>query len=86
MANTKLIKICLPTVEEARNRATVLALLTADYRKSSNSFMRMFMKEDFIGSKNSRVTYQYIRNFFLERNIKDETVDSYLAPAGMTET
>ena len=44
MIHTKMIKICLPTVSEARNRATVLALLTANYRNSSNSFVRMFTR------------------------------------------
>ena len=58
MVKTKMIKICLPTVEEARNRATVLALLTANYRNSSDSFVRMFTRQDFIGNKRSAESYE----------------------------
>ena len=44
---TKLIKIKLQSVKEAKNRAIALALLTADVRESSEKFIRFFTKTDF---------------------------------------
>ena len=38
----KLVKVTLSTVQEARNRAIVLALITADVRHSSDKFVRFF--------------------------------------------
>ena len=57
MLNTKLVKLKLPTVKEAKNRAIVLALLTCNYRKSSNCFVRFFTQKDFEYER-SRQTYQ----------------------------
>ena len=58
--NTKLLKLNLMTTQEARNRAIVLALLTCDYQKSSNSFVRFFTNKDFVGLRKSNLTYKLI--------------------------
>lgn len=50
-AKTKLVKIELPSIQEAKNRAIVLALLTADVRRSSDKFFRFFTHSDLVGKK-----------------------------------
>ena len=47
MQNTKFIKVALSTIEEARCRAIVLALLTCNVRKGSSSFVRFHTERDF---------------------------------------
>ena len=47
MSNTKAVKICYSTIEEAKNRAITLALLTCNVRKSASSFVRLYMASDF---------------------------------------
>ena len=42
MFYTKLIKMTFQSVSEAKNRAIVLALLTCDYRRSSDNFVRFY--------------------------------------------
>lgn len=84
MFSTKLVKITLPTVEEARNRATVLALLTANYRKSSNSFVRLFTRQDFVGLYRSAQTYQLLRTLRRDFKISDPEADFLLEPTAKT--
>ena len=66
MVNTKLVKLSLPSIEEAKNRAIVLALLTCNYRISSHSFVRFFTKSDFIGMRKAARTYSLIRQIHFE--------------------
>ena len=47
LGKLKFIKLELPTVDEAKNRATALALLTCNMWLGSNSFIRFFTGEDF---------------------------------------
>lgn len=84
MVNTKLVKLSLPSIEEAKNRAIVLALLTCNYRISSSSFVRFFTKTDFIGKRKAPYTYHLIRKMHLEQRIKDTEAHLYLAPAHVT--
>jgi len=44
MRQAKLIKISLPSLREAKNRAIALALLTANTRRRSDNFVRVFTK------------------------------------------
>ena len=64
----------------------MLALLTANYRKSSNSFVRMLTKSDFIGKNRSEMTFNLIRAFLKDFSIRDLDVKTYLAPAAMSES
>ena len=46
MGYLKFVKVELPSVEEAKNRAVCLALLTANAYKGSNSFVRFYTGKD----------------------------------------
>ena len=83
MLNTKLIKLKLPSVKEAKNRAIVLALLTCNYRKSSNSFVRFFTQKDFEQLR-SRQTYQSIRTLWFNYKLEDDDIGTYLAAQAIT--
>ena len=47
LGNLKFVKLELPTVEEAKNRAVCLALLTCNTYLGSGSFVRFFTGADF---------------------------------------
>jgi len=66
----KLIKVTLPSIREAKNRAIVLALLTLDVRRSSEKFIRLFTKNNFVGEV-SRRTYRLMRESLRLYNLED---------------
>ena len=83
MMNTKLVKICLPSVEEARNRAVVMALLTCNMRMSSNSFVRLYTKRDFTVQRRVGRTYRQIRQIWRENKLWDDDIRTFLAPSSI---
>ena len=47
LGNLKFVKVELPTIEEAKNRAVCLALLTSSIYLGSTSFVRFYTGADF---------------------------------------
>ena len=78
MRNLKMIKLRMASVQEAKNRATVLALLTCNMRKSNNSFVRFFQPQDFIYRNEAKASYANIRRLWRDNGIFDDDVKTLL--------
>ena len=82
MQSTKFVKISLPTVQEAKNRAIVMALLTVNLRKASHSFVRMFTRSDFRDRAAAQRSLEQIRRYLGETNLVDlDTHTKLVAPS-----
>ena len=76
----KFIKISLPSVQEAKNRAIVIALLTCNERKSADSFVRVFTKAELCSDNTTMRSFLLTHKVLEENEIKrDYQENSYLS-------
>lgn len=83
MRSIKLVQLEVLSVQEARNRATALALLTANTRSASDDFIKLFTWHDFTGPQ-SNATYGYLRRYHARNGLIDDDQVNKLAPSFMT--